>query len=371
MVGCGFVADMYMHTLRLHPELELIGVFDQNQKRLQKFTDHYSISPYISLEHLLNDQKVDIVLNLTNPNSHYDITKLCLKSNKHVYSEKPLAMNMEHAIELVELAEKKGLQLSSAPCSLLSETAQTMWKALREERIGPVRVVYAEMDDGPVHTYAYKSWISESGTPWPYKDEFEIGCTIEHAGYSLTWLVAFFGPAEQLTAFRSIQIPHKCNDTILDRDAADFTVACIRFASGVVARLTCSIIAPHDHELKIVGDNGVLITKDTWFYRSPVYTQNWLKIRRRTFLSPWKKRIPIVGKKNPRPTYRGASNMDFCRGVAEMVSAIMGNRTSRLSPRFSLHITELALAISGEIEHDGQYEVTSKFDPIDPMPWAK
>src|SRR5262249_19068502 len=151
---------------------------------------------YESLDELLADSRVEVVLNLTNPSSHYEVSRLTLLAGKHVYSEKPMAMRFDEAKELVELAENRRLQISSAPCSLLGETAQTMWKVLREERVGPVRLVYAELDDGLVHKMPYKLWLSESGAPWPYEDEFEVGCTVEHAGYYLTWLAAFFGPIE-------------------------------------------------------------------------------------------------------------------------------------------------------------------------------
>src|SRR4028119_705640 len=179
MIGCGFVADYYIDTLANYPWLKLLGVMDRNQERAVKFSNFYSVPMYNSLDEVLADSRVEIVLNLTNPRSHFEVSKACLEAGKHVYSEKPLAMSFEDAQELVDLATERGLYLSSAPCSLLGETAQTIWKALREEVIGQVRLVYAEMDDGLVHRMPYRKWFSASGTPWPYKDEFEVGCTLE------------------------------------------------------------------------------------------------------------------------------------------------------------------------------------------------
>ena len=80
IVGCGFVADYYIHTLQLHPELELIGVADRSDSRLQEFANHHSVTPYASFDDLLNDDRVDVVVNLTNPTSHYEITKAALPS---------------------------------------------------------------------------------------------------------------------------------------------------------------------------------------------------------------------------------------------------------------------------------------------------
>ncbi|MEQ9000878.1 MAG: Gfo/Idh/MocA family oxidoreductase [Coleofasciculus sp. B1-GNL1-01] len=370
IVGCGFVADYYMKTLPGHPELELVGVMDRDQDRASRFSAYHSVPTYPTLDELLEDGNVELVVNLTNPSSHFAVSKACLEAGKHVYSEKPLAMELSQAEELVDLAEKRGLYISSAPCNLLGETAQTIWKALREKAIGRVRLVYAEIDDGLVHKMPYKKWSSESGIPWPYKDEFEVGCTLEHAGYYVTWLVAFFGPAQTVTAFSSCLIPDKETDVPLAEEAPDFSVACIKFASGVVARLTCGIVAPHDHTLEIVGDEGILCTKDCWYYRSPVYIKRRIRIRRKMFISPWKRKYPLVGKAT-RYRYRGSQQMDFCRGVAELAAAIREKRPCRLSAQFSLHVNEIVLAIHNALDTGSAYTISSSFTPIAPMLWAK
>jgi predicted dehydrogenase len=307
-----------------------------------------------------------MVLNLTNPRSHYDVSKAALLAGKHVYSEKPLAMNLKHATELVELAESKGLLIASAPCSLLGETAQTLRRALRENVVGQVRVVYAEMDDGMVHRMPYKKWLSASGTPWPFKDEFEIGCTLEHAGYYLAWLVAFFGPATSVTSFTATQVPDKVPGETLDMQSPDFSVACIQFKSGVVARLTCSILAPHDHALKIVGDKGVLYTDDSWDYRSPVYSRKMHTIRRKTFLSPIKTKHPLLDSGLAQAKTRGAQKMDFSRGPAELAAEITEKRACRLSARYSLHVNELALAIHSARDLGATYKMTTSFTAVEP-----
>ena len=369
-VGCGYVADLYARTLSLHPGFDLAGVVDRNAERARRFAAHWSTPRYESLEQLLADRTVDIAVNLTSPSAHYQVSHACLEAGKHVYSEKPLAMELGQARDLVELAERRGLHIVSAPCTLLGEAAQTVWKALRDNRAGAVRVVYAEMDDGPVHRMPYRSWVSASGTPWPYKSEFETGCTLEHAGYHVSWMVAFFGPATSVTAVSTIQIPDKRIDPPLEVSAPDFSVACIRFASGVVARLTCSIIARPDHSLRIVGDEGVLTVADTWHNRSPVYLQRWLTLRRRTRLSPWRRKIPLLGRSDPRLKRRGASAVDFLCGIADLTEAVRADRSPRLSPPFSLHVNEVVLSIHEATERGTSREIASTFDPIEPMPWA-
>jgi predicted dehydrogenase len=221
------------------------------------------------------------------------------------------------------------------------------------------------MDDGLVHRMPYQKWKSATGTPWPYKDEFETGCTMEHAGYSLSWLVAFFGPAQKVTAFSTLQIADKHPSISPNDMAPDFSVAAIQFESGVVARLTCSLIAPVDHALRVFGDDGVLYTKDVWEYGSPVYSRRWITIRRRMLLSPWRTRHQRLAEPG-----RTLLTDDRARGVAELVNAVAEGRQSRLSSRFSLHVTELTLAIQQAGGDGKSYQIATSFEPLEPMPWA-
>lgn len=371
LVGCGFVADYYLTTLPAHPELRVVGIVDQKAERARLLSSVYGLHSYASVDDLLDDPRVELVLNLTNPHSHYDISRAALLAGKHVYSEKPLAMQLDQAAELVELANARGLIIASAPCSLLGETAQTLWRLLRGHARGRVRVVYAEMDDGMVPRMPYRKWKSASGVEWPYKDEFEVGCTLEHAGYYLSWLVAWFGPALEVTRFASVQYPDKLPQEMLKTTSPDFSVACIQFASGVVARLTCSILAPHDHSLTIVCDDGILLTRDCWDYRSPVYTRRMMSIRRRTLLSPILRRHRLAASPYRVLKTRGAQRMDFARGPAELAASIREKRTCRLSPQLSLHVTELALAIHDAPGRGALYRMTTTCEPVEPMPWSK
>ncbi len=83
-----------------------------------------------------------------------------------------------------------------------------------------------------------------------------MGCVMEHAGYPISWLAAFFGQVRRVTAFSSRLVKHECGKA--DEPSPDFAVAAITFSSGLVCRLTCSTIAPRDRGLTIVGQQGIL-----------------------------------------------------------------------------------------------------------------
>jgi predicted dehydrogenase len=378
IVGTGYVADFYLKTLPNHPQLQLLGVMDRDIPRAARFAAHHRLATYPSLQAILDDPRVDLVVNLTNPSSHYEVSRAALEAGKHVYSEKPLSMDFDEAVQLVQLAEKRGLHLGGAPCSILGETAQTLWKAVRRGDVGTPRLVYAELDDGPIHRMGFQDWKSESGNPWPWKDELEVGCTLEHAGYYVTWLVAFFGPAVSVTSFAQAVVPDKSPEP-LAVDAPDFSVACIEFASGVVARVTCSIFAPHDHQLRIIGDDGVLSITDCWDYGSPVFLQRRTKLRLKAEKYPraakiaglGPERVPLVRKSKFQWKTKGANPMDFARGIAEMAAAIRAQVPGRMSARYALHVNEIVLAIQNPRAMGTPRKLVTTCEPMSPMPWGE
>jgi predicted dehydrogenase len=150
IVGRGFVADYYITTLPNHPELKIAGAFDRNANRLVQFCKHHSVRAYECLDALLADPGVALVLNLTDPHSHYPVSSAALAAGKHVYSEKPLAMTYEDAAALVRQARAAGLTIGGAPATVLGDAAQSLWRALEDGVIGKPRLVYAEMEDGMI-----------------------------------------------------------------------------------------------------------------------------------------------------------------------------------------------------------------------------
>ncbi len=375
IVGTGFVADYYMTTLRNYPQLTLTSVYDRSPERLRAFCAHYSLRAYESLDALLADPQVDIVVNLTTPESHAAISRAALASGKHVYSEKPLAMDFGEARALVDFAREKGLTLAAAPANALSDARHLAALALAD--IGTPRLVYAEMEDGPVFRDKWTTWRSRSGAPWPGLHEFEIGCTLEHAGYALSWLVSLFGPVESVTAFSAVTFPDKGPGTGHITMAPDFSVGCLNFRSGVVARLTSGLAAPRDRSLQVFAEKGSLTVRDLWDNRSAIHIEEVdaprpllgrLLTRAEAKLGralPWK---PTPGRRLPYPAQPASkglpsypSQIDFMRGVADQAEAIARGEAPRFSGALALHITELALALSNARDLPQPYRPRSGF----------
>ncbi len=369
LLGCGFVADLYMLSLAAMEGIEVVGAHDRDAARLERFCTSWGIVSQPSIEALLFASPGALVLNLTNPESHFETTRACLLAGHPVYSEKPLAMTLEDAQALHALAAEKRLALASAPCSALGEAAQTLGHALRAGLAGTPRAIYAELDDGFIPQAAYDKWRSDTGAPWPAEDEFRVGCTLEHAGYYLTWLISWFGPVRRVVAASAETIP-PADKGGQGPYAPDVSVAVLYFENGPVTRLTCSIVAPHDHGIRIVGDRGVLSCKAAWDNEAKVRFARRLTLRRRLMEHPFPSRVKLAGPTHPKVKRWGAAAMNFMLGPAEVLAALREGRPCRLTNDFALHLTEVTLAIQNARE-GAAVDMVTRCEPMEPMPWAR
>jgi len=401
VIGCGFVFDLYMSTWSRHPGLVLKGVADIDSARRDTVARTYGVKAYATSEELLADPEIEIVANFTSIGSHFEVTRAALLAGKHVYSEKPLVTDMDQARALFALAAERGLRLSCAPSNAMSDTVQTIWKAVRSGAVGDVRIVYAELDDNVVYRRHPETWRSHTGAPWPYLHEYEQGCTYEHAGYHLTWLCAIFGPVESVSAFSKQTLPDKTDQPLHPPDTPDFSVACLNFRGGVVARVTFSIGVPYDHRMRIFGNLGML-TADTYrHYRCPVYlerysqltlnSRNYMSVRTSSLLSRMlgvggrpvkllrnsppgaigRDALPRVQWWSPKDLLRSflrreKGEQDKAIGIAELANALKAGRPSFPPHDFTLHLTELTIAIQSAGTYGGSVRLKTTFAPIEP-----
>ncbi len=400
-VGCGFVFDIYMRTKWAHPELEVCGVFDIDTVRANTVGRHYGFHVYPDYETLLTDPAVEIVINLTNIGAHYEVTKRALEAGKHVYSEKPLTTEINQTRELFALAEARGLVFTGAPCNVYSDAVSTLWKAVRDGAIGKPVLVYAELDDNPAHLMNIEKVQSPTGAPWPYVEEFQQGCTFEHVGYHLVWICAMFGPATSVTAFSKALIEHKTDTPLSPADTPDYSVGCLSFANGVAARITCSIVAPRDHRLRIIGEEGEICADIYCHYQSPVRLERFSTVSLNARKAYTVRTQPLIGRmfgiggrrlplvrhwkshavEAERGVRRSLKQMivswirrreiyaeDKLLGIAEMVRAICEDRPQPMTPDFLMHINELTLLIQRAGPEGIATAPTTSFKPIEPRP---
>jgi predicted dehydrogenase len=348
IVGCGNIAGGYAKTLQPYSHIRLRGATDIDIKRAEDYVAAYGGQVYPTLEALLADEEVDLVVNLSIHHAHFAVIQQCLNAGKDVYSEKPLSLTSQEAQSLVALAQKLGRRLSCAPSTILGEAQQTAWKTIRDGRLGPVRVAYAEVNWGRI-----ESWHP---APGPF---YAVGALFDVGVYPLTILTTIFGPAQRVTGFGKVLYPDRVTKegVPFHIDTPDFVVAAVEFANGAVARLTTNFYVGHHSKqsgIEFHGDLGSLYLSD-W--------QNFDgKVEFAEFNKPYE---PVPYVKEP---YHGA---EWSRGLVEMVSAINEDRTARITGVQAAHVVDILCAVQSSFEQGKPVELTSTFPQPEPMEWAR
>jgi predicted dehydrogenase len=399
-VGCGYVFDIYMRTRWAHDELEICGVFDIDTARSAVVARYYGLHVYPSYDLLLSDPAVEIVINLTSIRSHYEVIKRALEAGKHVYSEKPLTLDLDRTRELFAIAEQRGLTFTGAPCNLYTDAVSTVWKAVNDGAIGKPVLIYAELDDNPAHLMRLESVQSPTGAPFPYAEELQEGCTVEHVAYHLVWICAMFGPVVSLTAFSDFLVPNKTETPLSPPDTPDLSVACLSFANGVAARITCTWVSPRDHSFRIIGDAGEISVDNVFHDQSPVHLERFSRVSlsaRKAYSVRTQpligrlfgisgRRLPLVRrwKSHAVEAERGVGRsfkhkfvswlrrreiyaQDKLLGIAEMVRAMQDGHPQPMSRDFILHLNELTLLIQQAGPGGMAMTPVTSFAPMAPL----
>src|SRR5829696_2704320 len=190
IVGTGNIAGGYARDIPTHPEIRLVAATDLDTDRAAAFADAHGIRGHTTLDDLLSDHEVDIIVNLTVHQAHFAVTKQALESGRHVYSEKPLALRMSEARELIRLATARGVRLGGSPSTFLGEAQQTAAKIIRSGRLGTVRAIYADVNWGRIETW--------HPAPPPF---YEVGVLVDVGVYPLTLATTILGPARSVRAW--------------------------------------------------------------------------------------------------------------------------------------------------------------------------
>ena len=139
LIGCGHIAETYFRGHQYFNNFKIIACADINQKAADKCANLYNIKSK-TVGDLLKDKEIEVILNLTIPQSHYTVSKRVLSAGKHVYSEKPLATYFEKGKELVALAKKKKLYIGNAPDTFLGGGIQKARELIDSDLIGDIKL---------------------------------------------------------------------------------------------------------------------------------------------------------------------------------------------------------------------------------------
>ena len=166
LIGCGNIAETYFRAQEYFNNINFVACADINLDAAKKTAEQYNIIP-LSVDEILNDKNIDIILNLTIPQAHYEISKRALESNKHVYCEKPMSVKFDDAKELLNLAKKNSLYIGNAPDTFLGGGGQLTRNLIDNDDIGQIltgNFIFAFPGVQDFHP-SPESWFQEGGGP--------------------------------------------------------------------------------------------------------------------------------------------------------------------------------------------------------------
>lgn len=350
IVGAGNIARRYVGGLERFPQLRLLGCTDVIPAAAESLAAEAGIAAYPSLEALLDDPAVDVVVNITPPVAHAAVTQQALAAGKHVYVEKPITTTLEDAQCVLDAAEAAGRLVGSAPDTFLGSAGQTARAAVDAGLIGT-----------PIGATAFVTHSrAETWHPDPtFLFQPGGGPTLDLGPYYVTALVNCLGPVEQVVGCTRIGAPHR-TVTAPDRrvDTIEVTTpthcgAVLRFTSGVIATVMMSFDVWDSRlpKLELYGDIGTLTLPDPNEFDGDVLLKQHAD-------SDWSVLAPST---KPSGAPGSASQHLRGMGVADLAAAVDG-APSRASAQLARHVLEVLDAIQRASESATAVAITSRVE---------
>ncbi|MFN3704947.1 MAG: Gfo/Idh/MocA family protein [Thermoflexales bacterium] len=349
VIGAGNISPIYLQADSKFSALRITQVADLDMGRAAALAKRFG-KQAVTVEELLANPEIEIVVNLTPPEAHAAVAMQALGAGKHVYNEKPLAVEREDAQALLAMARMRGLRVGCAPDTFLGGGYQTCRALIDAGAIGrPVFAAARMLSSGPEHWHPNPHFFYKRGAG----PLFDIG------PYYLTALVALLGMASRAVAMARITHAERiitsqpCYGQIIPVEVPTLVIGTLEFGAGVLANLIVTFDAPamYDAALTIYGTDGVLQCPDPNTFGGPV-------------------RLLRKGKKNWEDVPIAHRWVENARGigVAEMAEAIRKGRPHRAGTELAYHVLDLMHALSEAANEGRCVNVSSTCDRPEPLP---
>jgi len=327
VIGTGNICPIYIKKIKTFNILELAVCADINEEKAIKIAREYDIPRACKVADLLSDPDIEIVLNLTPPRAHSEVSLKVLQVGKSVYSEKPLALRREAAQQMIGLAKQNKLRLGCAPDTFLGAGLQTCRKLIDDGAIGqPIAATAFMLNHGHENWHPDPEFFYKTGG----------GPLFDMGPYYLTALVSLLGPVVRVSgssritfAERTIGSMPKKGEKIKVEIPTHIT-GLLEFANGVIGTVITSFDV-WDHTLphiEIYGSLGTLFLPDPNTFGGPVGLLRAEGDKR--------EEISLV---------RGYADNSRGLGVADMAIAIQSGRMHRANEELAYHVLDIMLAI--------------------------
>ncbi|MDR2931478.1 MAG: Gfo/Idh/MocA family oxidoreductase [Oscillospiraceae bacterium] len=322
VIGAGDISDIYLENLSgVYRAIEIAGIYSRTAARAKAQADKYGVPRvYNSMDELLEDPATSIVLNLTPPQQHFELSMRCLEAGKHVYTEKAMAATLEEGRILVETAAAKGLTICGAPDTFLYGGMQTMRKLLDDGYIGRVTGATAVI----LHA-GHETW--HANPAFFYKPGG--GPMMDLGVYYLTMLVSLLGGVDTVAGMCDTAFPERVITSEprfgerIKVETPTHVTGLMRFQSGVLGSVSASFDAfKIPSRIEIHGTRGMLEFSDG---NVRFYSPDTAAYSNVPLIFPYQKRGQGLG-------------------LADQVAAIKRGRPPRAGGGLMLHILEVMTA---------------------------
>ena len=351
-VGVGCISGIYLKNLtNMFKEVEIIGVCDLIHERAEAAVEKYNLPKlYNDMYELFNDPEVDIVLNITRPYEHYEVTKQALLHGKHVYSEKPLSPELNEARELVALAREKGLMLGGAPDTFMGAGIQTCRHLIDSGFIGtPIGGTAKFVSRGPEDWHPDPEFVYQYGG----------GPMFDMGPYYVTALINLLGAVDSVVGMTRISYPErpilseKKFGNIMKVEVPTYVMGTMKFKSGAIGNIftTFDVNAVNQGScIEIYGSEGSISVPDPNQFDGEVTLK-----RGRS-----KEIIQMPRIFNYKENSRGL-------GLADMAKALQTGRGFRANYQQQLHVVEIMSAFYTSSEKNEFVKIESTYERTAPM----
>lgn len=332
VIGCGNISSTYFRLAPLFKGIEMRACADLDLAAATKQAEAFGIEA-ASVEDLLARDDIDIVVNLTIPAAHREVSSAALDAGKHVYSEKPFVLSAADGAAILAKAKAAGLRVGSAPDTFLGSSHQLARHLIDAGEIGEVTSGTAI-----VQSPGMESWH-------PNPDFFFLpgaGPVLDLGPYYISNLVQLLGPVASVQAVSTT--PRKSRiigngpreGEAVPVETPTTIHATLQFASGAVITLISSWdVWSHGHgHMELYGSGGTLYLPDPNFFGGD------LRMTRKEDDAPlpnWQHPFSLPND-GDQANYRTA-------GLADMAIAIQENRPHRCSGRFAHHVVDVMTTI--------------------------
>ncbi len=348
LIGCGNISGAYLKAAKTFEFMEIVKCADQNADAANAKAEEFGMK-VVSVDELLADTEIQIILNLTTPASHTEINIRALQAGKHVHCEKPFALNREDGKKVLDLAENKKLLVGCAPDTFLGAGIQTCRKIIDDGWIGrPVAGTAFMMCPG------HESWHPNVGFYYLPGG----GPMLDMGPYYLTALVNLLGPVKRVCGSSSRAFKERIA-TSKELYGQHFPVkidthitGVMDFECGASVSVTMSFdVKAHKHtNIEIYGTQGTLQVPDPNTFGGPVNLYR-----------------PESGWKEMPLSHIYSENMRSI-GVADMAKAVDKNRENRCSGKLAYHVLDVMLAFVESSELNKHIQIKSSCDKPKAMP---